>query len=123
MGYQNSRARVDGKTLEQRIYAFIKRARHPVNTTALYEHFGQSRSSIRGTCLRLRRKGCIVAHGATNRSVAYTATRVAPDDLRGLAVGSIAALNRANPPKIGRVASRRPKAEPGIELEAVWRTP
>jgi hypothetical protein len=62
-----------------------------MNPQAVSIEFEISRLAAGTALRRLRKKGCVTVTGATN-SIRYTATDVKPEDMRGTAPNTVAAL-------------------------------
>lgn len=113
-----------GKTLEQRVWTLLRRrANEHWNGPKLARELGTTWEQTREAVRRLRAKGCVVAKGRTS-GIAYHATETRPEDLRGSAPGSVAAIvasakARSAKRRTRHTRPRRLRSE--CTLAEVWR--
>lgn len=125
-GTRITKGRKHGQSLEQRVWFWLRRQPTPVRVSDLMAAMGLHQNAASHSLRRLGWKGCAVATGYGN-GTRYVATRIRPDDLRGLAPGSqrvlqIAASNRRMTPKRARTRPIQRRHD-GSALAQAWSRP
>lgn len=114
-------------SFEQRIWRFVRNQKEPVRPHMVAVQFGVSGSSASKALARLREKGCVTASGSTHTRL-YSVTNKAPEDHRGLAVGTIDNLLKYSKgkPRVSvciKQLTKPPRRFRGISLEEAWKSP
>lgn len=116
-----SKARTNGRTAEQHVWYWLRRQQDPQPSRAIAEHFNVPMSAMIATLRRLMAKKSVTISGRTYAAV-YRATKIAPEDYRGISVGTISALSRQWRASTVRRCKRIPIPEPTHPLDAAWRS-
>ena len=86
-----SKARFRNRTMQQRVWHWMRRKKGPVTVKMVVVKYEISRQRAANTLRSLCRKGSAERAGNTSATV-YRPTKIEPEDMRGLSVNSIAAL-------------------------------
>lgn len=114
--------RQNGKTIEQRIWTFIRR-NGTVRGPEIIKGLGISNYSMRSAIGRLQAKGCLISTGATNDR-RHRVSETPPEDMRGTSVGSLLALQATTVAQKrfgGRPAKAHPRVLEQTTLERCWK--
>ena len=103
--------------MEQRLWLRLRWEAKPCSPGHLEDTLHLSTWSTRNALYRLLSKGCVTAAGSTHHR-RYTATDIAPDDMRGLATASIGNLVRSQRDRVRTTPVQQYR--PATALEQAW---
>lgn len=120
------KARIDGRTMEQRVYAWLRyEVARPATAREIADEFelaGGPRGAVRGVLRRLMLKKCVAMSGPRSAAL-WTATTVRPVDLRGLTPGSRTVLVKIADQRRQGAEPKRKTYRSGISLHELWTLP